>query len=286
MLSKSTLQLLRFHFSVFLMPVFWFALSQVSHINWSHAILAFFILHLLVYPASNGYNSYMDQDTGSIGGIEKPLPPTRQLLFVTIVMNLLAIIFSFFISPIFAGFIALYILFSTAYSYRGIRLKKYPITGFLTVVIFQGAVTYYMTKHAASVEQTLFASIPALLGSSFLIAAFYPLTQIYQHVQDKADGVETISAKLGYRGSFLFSALMFLLASCFLGYYFMNNLELDYFLLIQVIMLPVLVFFFWWMHAVWKNQEAANFKNTMRMNIIASICTNAAFIIILILNQF
>lgn len=70
MLKSSTIQLLRFHFSFFLMPVFWLSLSQVKNIHTGNTIFVFIILHLLVYPASNGYNSYMDKDTSSIGGIK------------------------------------------------------------------------------------------------------------------------------------------------------------------------------------------------------------------------
>ena len=33
MIRSSTIQLLRFHFSFFLMPIYWFALSQVNEIN-------------------------------------------------------------------------------------------------------------------------------------------------------------------------------------------------------------------------------------------------------------
>ena len=50
-------------------------------------------------------------------------------------------------------------------------------------------------------------------------------------------------------------------------------------------MFPVIVFFLWWMTKVWKDTAFANFKNTMRMNIVASICSNIAFITILIINQ-
>src|SRR5437762_14344009 len=116
------------------MPVYWFALSQVNNINWSDAILIFIILHLLVYPASNGYNCYMDRDTGSIGGLKNPLQPTKQLFYVTVVMDALAVALSFYITWLFAVGIFLYILASRAYSYRGIRLKKYAITGYLTVI--------------------------------------------------------------------------------------------------------------------------------------------------------
>jgi 1,4-dihydroxy-2-naphthoate octaprenyltransferase len=124
------------------------------------------------------------------------------------------------------------------------------------------------------------------LGSSLLIGAFYPLTQIYQHKQDADDGVESLSARLGYRGTFIFSAVVFILAMLCLAWYFGNNLELDRFFMIQIFMLPALVYFFWWMKKVFTNESAANFKNTMTMNLVGSLCTNAAFISILIVEKF
>jgi len=97
------------------MPVYWFAVSQVNNIIWKDAILIFIILHLLVYPSSNGYNSYMDRDTGSIGGLKSPLRPTKQLFYVSVVMDIIAVALSFYITWIFATGILLYILASRAY---------------------------------------------------------------------------------------------------------------------------------------------------------------------------
>src|SRR5882724_11386931 len=117
------------------MPVYFFALSQVNQIDWYNAALVFLILHLLVYPASNGYNSYMDRDTSPIGGLKNPLQPTRQLFIVTVWMDISAIALSLLITWLFAAGIFLYIIASRAYSYRKIRLKKFPVTGYMTVVI-------------------------------------------------------------------------------------------------------------------------------------------------------
>ncbi len=109
MIQRSTIQLLRFHFSFFLMPVYWFALSQVVKPNAGRALLIFIILHLLIYPSSNGFNSYMDRDEGSIGGLKSPLQPTRQLLYASLVMDVLAVLLGFFISIYFALAAAFYI---------------------------------------------------------------------------------------------------------------------------------------------------------------------------------
>ena len=143
MLQRSTLQLLRFHFSFFLLPVFLFAISQLPRVNWTITFFVFIILHLLVYPASNGYNSYMDRDQTPIGGLKNPLQPTKQLFRISLLMDIAAIIGSFFISKVLTLGILFYILASRAYSYRRIRLKQYPVTGFLTVFIFQGAVIFF-----------------------------------------------------------------------------------------------------------------------------------------------
>src|SRR5450432_4147535 len=102
------------------MPVYWFALSFVQNINIANAGLVFFIIHILVYPSSNGYNSYMDRDATSVGGIEKPLQPTNQLYVFTVIMDVLAVLLSFFISPFTAACIFIYIMFSRLYSYRKI----------------------------------------------------------------------------------------------------------------------------------------------------------------------
>ncbi|HEV2831392.1 MAG TPA: UbiA family prenyltransferase, partial [Hanamia sp.] len=278
-----TLQLLRFHFSFFLMPVYWFALSQVPEINWRDAVLVFIILHLLVYPASNGYNSFMDRDTSPIGGLKNPMQPTKQLFSITIIMNLTAIGLGFLITPFFAVGIFFYILASTAYSYRKIRLKKFPVIGYLTVIIFQGAVTFFLVYHGSEMQHTTHVPAIAMIAASLLIGGFYPLTQIYQHKEDYQDGVITISYLLGYKGTFVFTGIVYAFAFIMLGWLFYLNVEMMHFFILQIFMLPVIVFFALWFTKVIKNKNEANFKNTMRMNVLASVCTNLGFITLLIL---
>ncbi len=58
-----------------------------------------------------------------------------------------------------------------------------------------------------------------MLLSSLFLGSAYPLTQIYQHEADKKDGVISLSYKLGYKGTFFFSSILFTMASIFLFYY-------------------------------------------------------------------
>ena len=280
---QSTFQLLRFHFSFFLMPVYWFALSQVKDVNWLDAVLVFFVLHLLIYPASNGYNSYMDRDTSPVGGLKNPMQPTKQLFLVTVVMDIIAVGISFIITPIFAIGIFFYILASRGYSYRKIRLKKYPVIGYLTVIIFQGAVTFFLVYHGSSGNHTLEVPVLAMVASALLIGGFYPLTQIYQHEEDRKDGVMSISFLLGYRGTFIFTGIVYAFAFITLAWYFYLESKFVNFIILQIFMLPVIIYFFNWLKKVIKNNREADFKNTMRMNLVASACSNLGFIALLIL---
>jgi len=267
------------------MPVYWFALSQIKSINWSNAILVFIILHLLVYPASNGYNSFMDRDTSPIGGLKNPLQPTKQLFFVTVVMDVAAIALSFIISVVFATGVFFYILASRAYSYRKIRLKKFPIIGYLTVIIFQGAVTFFLVYHGSSSNHSLQVPVLAMIASSLLIGGFYPLTQIYQHEEDRKDDVITISFLLGYNGTFIFTGIVYAFAFIVLALYFYLQSGFYDFIVLQIFMLPVIINFFIWFSKVRRNHNEANFKNTMQMNLLASVCTNLGFITLLILKM-
>jgi 1,4-dihydroxy-2-naphthoate octaprenyltransferase len=63
-------------------------------------------------------------------------------------------------------------------------------------------------------------------------------------------------------------------------------LEIKQFLLVQIFMIPVLVYFFVWASRVWRNRAAADFSSTMKMNVLASCCTNAAFMTLIIWRFF
>jgi 1,4-dihydroxy-2-naphthoate octaprenyltransferase len=285
MLQKSTITLLRIPFSFFLMPVYFFALSQVPTIDYPKAILIFLILHLIMYPASNGYNSYMDNDEDSIGMLERPPKPTRQLFIVTAVLDVMAVILSLFVNVVFACCIVANILASRAYSYRGIRLKKYPVTGFLTVIIFQGAITYFMVYTGSHAGNSYDIPVNGMLISSLLFGGFYPLTQIYQHDQDVKDGVQTISYKLGINGTFIFSGIMYALAEVALFIYFNERNQLTHFAILQIFFVPILVYFIYWWRKVYLSKVNASFRYSFRMNLVAAFSTNAAFILLYLLNH-
>lgn len=286
--DKSTFLHLRFPFSFFLMPVFLFAVSQsdfADNESIYNAILVFVSLHLFIYPSSNGYNSYQDKDVESIGGLKNPPPTTKNLLYFSIVMDVIGLAVFYYVN--FESFLLVlaYVIVSRLYSYRKVRIKRFAILGFLSVIVFQGFIVFlavYESINQQSVVDILNSSLlfPAI-ASSFMIAGTYPLTQIYQHKQDREDGVSTISMLLGYRGTFVFSGVMYLVAGVLLFLYF-TNVE---FIIFQFFLFPVGIYFLRWFFKVWNNELEASFENTMRMNVIASSCMNLCFLLLIIIDQ-
>jgi 1,4-dihydroxy-2-naphthoate octaprenyltransferase len=225
----------------------------------------------------------MDRDVTPIGGLKNPMQPAKELFFVTIVMDVVAIATAWFVSFYFAAGVLLYILASRAYSYRGIRLKKYPVIGYLTVIIFQGALSFFISYHGSSINKTLDVPLWPMLAAACLIGGYYPLTQIYQHDDDRKDGVITISMRLGKRGTFIFCGGIFVAATLLIFVTFYYQQQLRSFYIFLACTLPMVLFFGAWMIKVWKNEAEANFKNSLWMNVLASGCTTICFLTLLIL---
>ena len=279
---KKALPLLRIPFSVYLMPVFWFGLSALRG-PWSgwRAAGVFVVLHLLAYPASNGYNSYYDKDEGSIGGLKAPPKVTPELLHLVWLFDALAVAGAALLSWPFAALVVVYLLVSKAYSYEGIRLKKYPLLSTLVVVVFQGAFTLLMTQVGVGANSAqLFEKTNLLLAlvSTLFLCGSYPLTQLYQHEEDARRGDRTLSLRLGIRGTFIFAAVGLLAGAGALGLTYWLRQELRPLLIFLVATGPVVALFGRWAWAVWHDEAVADFEHTMRMNQVSSLCLSVAFI--------
>lgn len=271
--SRSALVHMRFLFSFFLMPVYLFALSQAPQIIIFKAILTFIIWHVLVYPASNGYNSYYDKDEGSIALVESPPLVDKSLYNFSLFLDVLAILLALFVGIDLLIAVILFGTFSKLYSHPASRLKKYPVISFLIVFIFQGACIYWSSYAAISGLSILngwnLNFILAGIICSCLIGATYPLTQVYQHEEDGKRGDKTLSMILGIRGSFVFAAILFTAATILLFIYWNSLQKLVNFWLFLPFALPVFAVFLNWFKKVWQNEQEANFRNMSQMTLVS-----------------
>ena len=280
---KNILIHLRLPFSFFLLPVFLFALAQSPNPDSSKAWWVFFILHFLLFPASNAYNSYFDKDEGSIGLLETPPPVTKELFYVSWILDIIGLILGYiFVSQWFVIYLIIYGFISKAYSHPSVRLKKYPVISWIIVCLFQGALTYlavYFSINQGSLPSS--AIIPSLICTSNLLA-IYPITQVYQHEEDAKRGDLTMSRLLGIKGTFV-NALFWLGVSS-IGY-FIALKPISNFFIFGLMTFPLMSFLVIWIFKVWKDATAANFKMTMMLNFLASICLNAFFGMLYFLNH-
>ncbi|MBX2965032.1 MAG: UbiA prenyltransferase family protein [Cyclobacteriaceae bacterium] len=282
MFSLSAWLHLRIPFSWFLMPVFLFSVAISPNLNPDRLLWVFIILHLFLYPASNGYNSYFDKDEKSIGGLKNPPPVNSGLYYLSLLFDAIAILLGYLkISALFAAMLLLYGLISKAYSHPSIRLKKYAVGGWLATGFFQGCFTFLMCY--AGLNNFDFGTIlkphvitPAVLSTVMLLGN-YPMTQVYQHEDDAARGDETLSLRLGVRGTFYFTAFVFTLAVAGFFYYFTYYFKIMYALTFLLALSPTLLFFIWWFLKVRKDESKADHAHTMWLNRIASTSLNVFF---------
>ena len=284
MFSRSSWLHLRIPFSFFLLPIFLFSLAISPNYDEPGILWTFLIIHFLLYPASNGYNSYFDKDEGSIGGLKNPPPVKHGLYYLSLLFDLIAVVLGFILVNVtFSVMLFIYGLVSKAYSHPSVRIKKYPWSGFLVTGVFQGLFTVVMcfvgiNDYPLAIilksEQVVFAGLLAC----GMLWANYPMTQVYQHNEDARRGDRTFSRMLGIRGTFYFVGGIFALVTIGFISFFYQYYHIRHAILFVLSLLPVIIFFSYWFVKVLKNEEAANYSNTMLLNVISSICLNVFFI--------
>ena len=283
MITSSSIKHLRIPFSLFLMPVFFFALALTPNLNESRLLWVFLSLHLFLYPSSNGYNSYFDKDEESIGGLKTPPKVTKDLYWLSLIFFIIAIGLAGLINFSFASMIILYGLVSMAYSHPMVRIKKYPWLSWLIAGFFQGYFTFAMVYAGLSnlgwdVMLKPHILIPGLL-TSLMLWGNYPLTQVYQHGEDSRRGDRTLSLVLGIKGTFSFSALVFTLSGAAFIWFFLSRNQEALCWVYLAAMAPILLFFLIWFSFIRTNPvKYANYSWAMGMNTISAICLNAFFI--------
>lgn len=201
---------LRLPFQLLLAPVFlWgFVLAggQVDGRFW----LAFVAVHLCLYGGTTAYNSYYDRDEGPVGGLKQPPPVTPELLPFSLVLQGVGALLALAVSAtFFALYLSVFILFA-AYSYPGVRLKKRPVVGLLTVALGQGVLAGLSGAAAADVSPLALSGTVwlGIVAATALTTGFYPITQVYQIAEDLRRGDLTFAAWVGPRGAFAFALAM------------------------------------------------------------------------------
>lgn len=274
---------LRIPFSFYLLPVFVFSMAFVREMDPYRFFLVLIVLHFFIYPSSNGYNSYYDRDEESIGGLKNPPKVTKGLYYLSLLFLFLGLLLGLWVNWSFSSMLLVYSLVSMAYSYPGIRIKKYPYLSWMIAGFFQGFFTFVMAFAGMSGMgwESFFSLeivVPAFLTTLLLWSA-YPLSQVYQHREDSRRGDRTLSLKLGVVGTFSFSSIWFIFSGAAFSWYFLVLRDQPWALWgFLGAMAPVMIYFLIWFSFIRKDAgKFATYSWTMWMNRISAIALNVFF---------
>jgi chlorophyll synthase len=163
------------------------------------------------------FNDFFDRKKDIISRRKKHLPLTRGLLNPnsifrsSIVLFILALLFSLFISFWFSLFVLICIILSIIYSAPPLRLKERPGLDILTNAIASGI----LCTMAGWVIAKPIQEFPILWGiiSFFGVGAIYIPTTIIDFEPDGKKGVKTIATYLGKRKAFYIGWIFVIIAN-------------------------------------------------------------------------
>jgi len=287
---RSTLLHLRFPFSFFLLPIWLAAVSAVPAPDPGRTLATFVILHLLLYPASNGFNSYFDRDEGPIGGIAHPPPVGKDLLVAALALDFMALLAgAALLGPLFVAGILLYGIASKLYSWDRTRLKARPIVSWLMIGAGQGAITFLIVLSSVSTSGPAGIGVSSALealSAMALLLGVYPLTQVYQHEEDGRRGDLTISRLVGILGTFALSGVFLGAGTLGFGAFVAMKGGPVWGAVYLAMQLPAAIYFMTWFLRARRDAASADFKHAMVMNILASGCLSFFFILRLAAGAF
>ena len=286
----SILQHLRFSFGYYFLPVFLFAVSMADSYDLFRIGLLFIALFVFIYPAGFAYASYVERDDIKFGGHTKLDYPGKEVFYLSVLFDLIGLGISLYLSINLMIGLLVYILLSRAYTWKGIRLKKLPVIGFITVLFSQGILMFtlvYISVQNFSFEACVLQTnyfLPSLISSLF-VASIFLIAQVYRHKADAKAGEKTLSTKLKIKGTFEFSGVLFLLASLLMAFHFVGTHQSHLFYIFLLFVFPVVAYFFWWFSKVWENKNEANYRHTMMLQKFYATCMSLYFLFVLVVKN-
>lgn len=209
--GAATLLHLRFPFVYVLSPIFVWAVYWAPGEWTARTTLGFLLVHLALYPGANAFNSAFDRDAGPIGGLARPPAVPANLAWWSAILQGVGAMLAPLAGWRFAlAYLGLWGIF-TAYSHPCVRWKRSPLLSTAAIVGGQGGLGWYLGWSAAGGGWPADATAPASLAAACaVVAALYPLSQVYQVTDDAARDERTLAAALGVRGTLLWAAVGFL----------------------------------------------------------------------------
>lgn len=193
---------LRWPYQVLILPAGYLLGGLFSpDMDWARFLLQFAAVHLLLNGGVTAYNSFFDQDTGPVGGLERPPPMAPWMLWAALAVQALGLAIAAPLGWTYAGIYATTMLLSVLYSAPPFRWKGHPIGSLVAVAVGTGTNTFLLGYLAAAPDQTLDRVVLAgAAGVATTLLSMYPVSQAFQIEVDRARGDRTFAVAHGTAG--------------------------------------------------------------------------------------
>lgn len=206
--------------------------------------LQFLNVHILLFGGATAFNSWWDKDEGPIGGLKHPpkMSPWMHklsLLFMFVGwIWALQVGWAYFI--VYGISLVLFWLYSTPHA----RWKGDPLLSLIAIGVSTGLNSVFLGFWAAG---GFFSAIILLcgMGASLILLSLYPVSQIYQAVEDTQRGDITFFVKFGLKGVqrfFMYSYLTGLYLLCS-GFYMIYSIPAIVFFIVGLLSFAVIQHF-------------------------------------------
>lgn len=228
-------------------------------------ITVFFAAVAAVLVAAAGYviNDYYDIEIDKIAHPKRPLVigviNKNKVIIIYTALNFIALVISFWISPIAFGFVLFTIIQLLLYS---ILLKKVILFSNFVVACLTGMVFIF---GGIVVENVTASVIPAIFA--FLINFIREIVKDMEDIEgDLNAGVVTFSARYGIKKSKLIILIITAILVLFTIYPFLFQFyKIEYFIFIMILVNPLLVYF---LKSIYENHSKENLK---RMSLLLKL---------------
>jgi len=209
----------------------------------------------LVTAAGNVINDYYDIEIDKISHPERPLVTgvinKNKVIIIYTILNFIALIISFWISPIAFGFVLFAIILLLLYS---ISLKKVILFGNSIIAFLTGIVFVF---GGIVVENVAASVIPAIFA--FLINFNREIVKDMEDIEgDLNAGVVTFSARFGIKKAKLIILVITAILVLFTIYPFLFQFyKIEYFVFVMILVNPLLVYF---LKSIFEDHSKKNLK--------------------------
>ncbi len=171
-----------------------------THAEIGRFLAVFLIFHIGAFGGMTALNSFYDRDGTPVGGMWAPPKVPAGLWHFAWIVQLGALIL---LLPFGAKLCFLYIsllVLSLLYSHPLPRGKGHPAKGLVIVTLGQGVLDCLAGAVTALQPHSDAPFRWGMIGATLTVAAFYPLTQLYQIAEDRQHGDRTLAAWLVEHG--------------------------------------------------------------------------------------